>query len=167
MDNLEKGQKYKVTATNGLRLRAEPDIKSKILLVMESEKIVKLESEETHSSGGYQWYNVRYTNDTGDTVGWAAGEYLELVPIFAVQGVPVGTIRFQFIDNWYEVSTTNFKNNCVGKYIFAGTLGQLGKYITDQQGAPLKRPSDNAPYWTTEKGINDMATQKLISLILI
>lgn len=170
MDELKHTQIYEVNASSGLNLRTEPTTKSKVILVMRNGSIVTLQSDEVHTSDEHEWLNIKYASNGSDEIGWAAREYLKVVEnsTYHDEGDPIGNIRFRFGDPSisYSISTANFGKS-IDTYFFTGTVGQSGKEITDAaSGQPVTRKSDGAHYWTTQRNIDTMKGQSLITVVL-
>ena len=152
MADLKKGQVYKVIASSGLNLRKEPATSAPIILLMKEGAYARLVAEEVRESDGYHWYNVKY----GDETGWAASEYLELVPLVEPEGPPIAAdYQFTFGKNKYDMPAANL-GKCEGTYIFTDTVGPNGNIIFT---------ANSKTYWTTPQNIENMLTAKLIKVL--
>jgi hypothetical protein len=160
MDELEliKGEKYKVIATKGLNLRRESDLNSKILIVMEYDAVVSLESEEAVSKDGYDWYYVRYKDKTG----WAASEFLELIPPIAVAGRMPQNYNFTWVNGdkttTYNITDQN-RESYLNTYFFDSKTNDRAKI--EFIALNVKQYT----YYTTQQNINTMANNNYIKVV--
>jgi uncharacterized protein YgiM (DUF1202 family) len=87
MSDEKSAQWYKVHASDGLNLRSQPTLKSRIVAVIDDSSMVTRVDETVQEADGYQWYNIGYEGRTG----WAVSDFLELKK--AAQAEPISALK--------------------------------------------------------------------------
>lgn len=81
MNDPKVGQQFtvKTRTSKGLNLREEPKRNASIILLMPKGSKVTLVGDEVRTSGGREWYNVKYKLKESEKTGWVVSDYLEPV----------------------------------------------------------------------------------------
>jgi hypothetical protein len=148
MGELKIGQAFKVVASSGLNLRKEPTTSADIILLMREGEHVRLVADEVRESDGYHWYNVIYE----DAVGWAASEYLELVPVVVAETPPPGLnpeiYRFWFDPFNRTISVVNLQNAINNQKITSAKITETQTQITLD-----KAYNNTRTYWVSRNDL--------------